>query len=340
MAKKQYTPEEYKAKLDKKAEKNKRFASTFTKVFAFCLAIAMVYSASVIAFTRTGTANLAPTASTPVGGSQVSNDPVNSNDPATGNDDSVQEPSNDVGNDDPAAPSDNGDNTDNSGNSGTANSGTSSNKGDSTTKPAQSNTDKTQQAIDLYKKGISNAKSSAKKVVHTKTGATNYNGIVEAGGLSSAASTLMGMFMKSSEPNEEIDKNELPPVAGSNKLTKATVQSVNIKEDANTYTVSIKMKDAVNPVAGADGIGSVANIIEDSQITESVKSVPGLSVSNIQLAYENVYITCKIDKATGNMTYLFVDAPCILSLDAKLLVTSLSGAKIGIESKDEYTIAY
>ncbi len=100
------------------------------------------------------------------------------------------------------------------------------------------------------------------------------------------------------------------------------------------------MKDAVNPVAGADGIGSVSNIIEESQITGPVGIIPGLKVSNIQHAYENVYITCKIDKAAGNMTYLFVDAPCILSLDAKLLVTSLDGAKIGIESKDEYTIAY
>ena len=51
MAKKVLTPEEVKAKLEKKSEKRKLFFGTFTKALAFFLAIAMAYSLAVIAFT-------------------------------------------------------------------------------------------------------------------------------------------------------------------------------------------------------------------------------------------------------------------------------------------------
>ena len=51
MAKKVRTPEEVQAKLARKANKRKIFFGTFTKALAFFLAIAMVYSLAIIAFT-------------------------------------------------------------------------------------------------------------------------------------------------------------------------------------------------------------------------------------------------------------------------------------------------
>ena len=58
MAKKVRTPEEVQARLEKKAAKRKLFFGTFTKALAFFLAIAMVYSLAIIAFTP---ATVAPT---------------------------------------------------------------------------------------------------------------------------------------------------------------------------------------------------------------------------------------------------------------------------------------
>lgn len=309
MAKKVLTPEEYKSKMDKKVEKRNRFGKTFLTTFAFALACVVVYASMAIAFTpNTGITVTG-------GGSNVgTNVPVNS--PNGG--DTNNDPSTPGNSDDPNTPDDN--------------------KGDKPEDPGK--VDEATQAVELYKTAMAKAKSSAKTVTHTKTGATNYNGIVEAGALSSAASTLMGLFMKESEPNEVIDKAELPPKGGASKLTTATVKSATVKEEGKFQVVTIKFKDAVNPAAGADGIGSGANVIEESQITGSISSVPGLKLSNIKVAYENVYLTCKIEKDTGNMTYLFVDAPCVLSLDAKLLVTNVKDAKVGIECKDEYTIAW
>ena len=61
MAKKVRTPEEVQARLEKKAAKRKLFFGTFTKALAFFLAIAMVYSLAIIAFTP---ATVAPTGGT------------------------------------------------------------------------------------------------------------------------------------------------------------------------------------------------------------------------------------------------------------------------------------
>ena len=58
MAKKQLTPEQYKAKIEKKAEKRKKFANVFLKTIAVCVAIVIVYSATSVAFTRIGLATV------------------------------------------------------------------------------------------------------------------------------------------------------------------------------------------------------------------------------------------------------------------------------------------
>lgn len=334
MAKKVLTPEEYKAKIDKKADKRKRFGKTFLTTFAFALACVVVFASMAIAFT--------PNTSVAVsggnnGGNVVSSGSNNVSSGDNNGDSNVADvpgdDNNNGGSDAADVPSDGNGATDNKDN--TANDG----KGDAA---AEDKVDSTQQAIDLYKTAIAKAKSSAKTVTHTKTGSTNYKGIVEAGGLTDIASKLMGMFMKESEPNEVIDKADLPPKGGANSLTKATVKSATVKEEGNYQVVTIVMKDAVNPVAGADGIGSVAYIIEESQITDAVSKIPGLSVSNISIAYENVTVTCKIEKSTGNMVYLFTDVPCVLSVSAKMKFppVTVDNGKVGIESKEEYTIAW
>ena len=201
----------------------------------------------------------------------------------------------------------------------------------------------TEQIVDLYKKGINNVHTNAKTAVRVKDGAINYNGIVEAGALSSAASSLMGMFMVPDEAsievkNEEWDKANVPPK--SCNLTAAGVKSATCEEKGGKYIVTIVAKDATNPKAGGDGIGSLIDVIEESQITGSISSVPGLSLSNISIAYENVTVVATIDKATGNIENIKINAPCVLQLSAKLLVASIDNAKVGIQVISEFAMTY
>lgn len=225
-----------------------------------------------------------------------------------------------------------------------ANAGT-GNAGGSGNSAPQAGKMTTQQIIDIYKTGINNAHTKAKSAVRVKDGALNYKGVVEAGNLSSVASSLMGMFMVADEAsvevkNEEWKKEEVPAKAGCN-LTTSGVKSATCEEKDGKYIVTIVAVDQVNPKAGSDGVGSIVDVIEESQITGSISSVPGLTLSNISIAYENVTVVATIDKATGNMENLKVNAPCYLSLNAKVpLLGSIDNAKVGIQVISEFAMTY
>ncbi|MBR6551205.1 MAG: hypothetical protein IKT89_00005 [Clostridia bacterium] len=201
----------------------------------------------------------------------------------------------------------------------------------------------TQQIVDLYKNGMNKVHSNAKTAVRVKDGALNYKGIVEAGKLSDAASSLMGMFMVADEAsietkNEEWDKAKVPPMTCN--LTAAGVKSASCKEEGGKYIVTITAIDQVNPKAGSDRVGSVIDVIQEETITGSISSVPGLSLSNISIAYEDVTVVATIDKATGNVENIKINAPCILSLSAKLAVISIDNAKVGIQVISEFAMTY
>ncbi len=198
--------------------------------------------------------------------------------------------------------------------------------------------------VDMYNKAVNNAKAKA-TITRVKDGATNYNNIVEAGKLSSAASTLMGMFMVGSKDeiqakNEPWDNAKFPPENAQAALTVDGVASAECKEEGDYYILTIKGKDEVNPKSGGPGVGSLCGVIQEETITGSISSVPGLTLSDISIAYENVVTVAKIEKSTGNLVELIVEAPCILQLSAKLAVISIDNAKVGIGVYTEYALTY
>ncbi len=198
--------------------------------------------------------------------------------------------------------------------------------------------------VDLYKKAVNAARTKSTSVVRVKDGAINYKGIVEAGKLSGTASTLMGMFMKSDASaieakNEPWEKEKLPDA---NALTVNGLQKISYEEKDGKYVVTLIAKNASNPKAGADGVGAIAGVIEESQITGAIGSVPGLTLEGISIDYENVTTVATIDKATGNLVALNLDAPCVLNIGyAKVpILGEVNNAKVGIQVITEYTVAY
>ena len=243
-----------------------------------------------------------------------------------------------------AAPSDNTATTAApSGNTATTAAPSGDNKQDA---PATNGDWTTEKIVDYYKNAVNKAKSSAKTVTRVKDGAINYNGIVEAGKLSGAASTLMGMFMVGSEAeievkNETFTNNDIPPAGTNSNLTVNGVKEAKIEENGSNYIITIVAKDAKSPKAGDDGVGSLVSVIEEQTITGSSSAVPGLTLSNINIDYENVKVVATVDKATGNLINISVDAPCILSLGAKIpIIGSIDNAKVGIEVISEFAMTY
>ena len=327
MAKKIVTPEEYKANLEKKATKRKKFMEIFLRTLAFCLAIAMVYSATAIAerrITVLENGGAVSTGGTSTGGTSTGN----TSNGGTSNDNTS-----------------NGGTTNNDTSNGAATNNDASNGGATNNNTSNSDTGASaqdQEALDMFKTGVTAARTKSSKVIRVKDGAINYKGHVKAGGLTDVASSLMGMFMAENEgaieaKNEEWDKTKLPdPTA----LTLNGVKKITREDKGNTYVITVVAKDQKNPKAGADGVGSVAGVIEESQITGAIGSVPGLTLSNINISYENVTAVATIDKATGNCIALNLNAPCILGLDAKLAIVSVDGAEVGIQVITEYAISY
>lgn len=325
MAKKQMTPEEYKAKLEVKAAKSERFSNVFLSSIAVLLAVVITFSLVSIAYTTMGMVG-----KTNVPSGTVSNGGATNNNGGVSTDDAV------IG--DTTTPGD----TTVPGGDATTPGGDATTPGNSgaTTTPGAAN--ENQEILDMYKKAVAAARTKSKSVIRVKDGAINYKGIVEAGGLSSAASTLMGIFMVKDEAsiqekNEQWEKEKLPNASA---LTLNGLQKISRQDKGNTYVITVVAKNATNPKANADGVGSVAGVIEESQITGAIGAVPGLSLSNISIAYENVTAVATVDKATGNLVALSINAPCVLGLDAKLAFISMNGAKVGIQVITEYKISY
>ncbi|MBO5332727.1 MAG: hypothetical protein J6B37_01265 [Clostridia bacterium] len=320
MAKKQMTPEEYKAKLEIKAAKSERFSKVFLSSVAVMLSLVIAFS--VVSIAQTTMLTVGKGGAVSVGGNNVNG----GNSSTPNGDNSFVDGGNDV-------TPDNGDN------SGAV---TPDNNGGQTQTPPVAQTNENQEILDMYKTAVANARTKSKSVIRVKDGAINYKGIVEAGGLSSTASTLMGMFMAKDEAsievkNEAWDKAKLP---NANALTLNGVQKISRQDKGNTYVITVVAKNATNPKANADGVGSVAGVIEESQITGAIGAVPGLSLSNIKIDYENVTAVATVDKATGNLVELKLNAPCVLGLDAKLAFITMNGAKVGIQVITEYKISY
>lgn len=330
MAKKQLTIEEYNAKAEKSAAKKENFAKVFMSSLAVMLALVIAFSTVTLAYTYVGKAGQTTVVAGPAtnngGSTNVDNsgsDDFTSDAPAgdemtdVPGDEMTDAPSGDETTDAPA-----GDNT-----------------GD---KPQADAANPDQANLDMYKKAVAAARTKSKSVIRVKDGAINYKGIVEAGGLSDIASSLMGMFMAKDEAsievkNEAWDKTKLPDASN---LTLNGLQKITCVEKGNSYIVTVVAKNAVNPKANADGVGSVAGVLEESQITGAIGSVPLLKLSNINIAYENVTAVATIDKATGNLIALSTNAPCVLGLDAKAGPISVKDAKVGIQVITEYKITY
>lgn len=204
----------------------------------------------------------------------------------------------------------------------------------------------TEAIVEYYVKALNNAKANGKNVVRVKDGAINYKGVVRAGGLSSIAESLMGMFIVPDADSIEVTNVEwkaedLPPAGAQSNLTAAGVKSAEIVEEGDYFIVTIVANSASNPKVGDDGVGSISNVIEEGQITGAIGSVPGLELNNISIDYEEVTAIATIDKTTGYMVALTTSSPCYLNLDAKVpLLGSIDDACVGIQVISEFTISY
>ena len=326
MAKKTYTPEEYQAKLDKKAEKRKRFYAVFFKVFALALGCAMVYTSTVIAYKKVGTGSEAT--ETPAGVTSTTEEEV---DIDWGDDGSSDSADADDGSGSGEEAGNNGSGEGSGEGSGSANTD-SSDKG-LTTPKAQ---------YDYFVKSFNNVKTKAKSVNNYWKKGSNYQSIVDAGGnalIESAGRGLMSSLLKEEEPTDAVYsgddiKTYFPPAGATCNLKTSDIKAISCKEEGDYYIISITLKNEVDPTAGS-GVGSVGSIITRQSIEEPIANVPILNSLEPSCAYENVKCEAKIEKATGNMVDYYVDLPLILTMSS-----SSKDYRIGLKFEERWSVEY
>ncbi len=306
MAKKQITPEQYQAKLEKKKERNKKFANLFLKTLAFCLAIAIAYSTSSLAYQKmwiavhsqkvvSGDANASTSTSTNTNTSTSTNTSTNWDEPG----------STDAGSTDTSASE------------------------ESTVMTS------TTMQFDLFAKALQGVKTNAKSATQLKKNAYNYKEHVDAGIFTSAGEMLMGSLLVEEETNvtytgADISAN-FPPSGATSQLTKDDIQSISCKEEGDYYIITVVVKGVDNPKAG-QGVGAVATIITQESIQEPIKNIPGLSGLEPNCCYEATTAEAKIEKSTGNLVEYYFDLPMILYMG--------NVGSIGLGFEEWWTVAY
>lgn len=308
MAKKIYTPSEYREKLEMKAKKRDSFYNCFTKTAAVLLGCAIVFSSTVIAYKRVNTK-----APVYIQGTENMIDENTTMVTQSGESTTVTDGSNQT----------------------SSNAQTESNSAQQSTENKPLATPLAQ--YEYFVKSFNNVKTNAKSVNNYRKKAVNYKDIAEAGAFSGVLSSLMDRFLKE-EVLEDAQyqgaeiKKFFPPAGETCHLEKKDVASVSCKEEGNYYIITIKAKNERNPKAGY-GVGSIASIISREQIMDPIKNIPGLRNLDPTCDYENVSCVAKIEKSTGNMVDFMFDMPLILTFEKQ-------NFKIGLQFFEWWQINY
>lgn len=340
MAKKVLTPEEYKDKMSKKAEKRKRFGKSFLTALAYALACVIVYSMVTIAFTK----NATPVISTSGNNTSVNTGTDTNN---NGSDNSGNTDNAGADNTDANA----GDNTDANAGDNTDNSGDNKSQG-GVASGAISASSSTAEIVNYFNKAINNVKPSAKKVT------LNYEKNSEAGGiegnlpksLTSIANSLIASNMGEKDLSKldpamvnattTAQKNAMFPVENeswSSKLTADDVQKAEVKDNGSTYTITLYIKadePSTNTAHGQGHNGKVFSVIMPSIVTDNAGPAANI-IKEVKTGHKDGKVTVTVDKATGNVTaanYYFVWTLSLKALGAELSIP------FGLEK--QFTIAW
>jgi len=226
----------------------------------------------------------------------------------------------------------------------------------STTEPTKNNNKPSKpstkaEIVDYYNKAVNKVKSEAKSVVKFYDNSTNYKGIVNAGGLSKVGKTLMDAFLK--ENHDRVTYTGTPeivkafPVEGykTSTITPDIVKKATCEDKDSYYEITLvancsDSKPDVNPPKNGSIVGKMFNILVPTDITDATdKAGALLELKGIKYSYMGGEIVARVDKATGNMTYLYTKLPMVLSFEkARALALVVDDAAIGLQFENKWEI--
>lgn len=323
MAKKQLTPEEYKAQSEMKKIKAESFSKTFLSAIAVLLSVVIAFSVVSTAQTFAEKMKQSTVAVSPEIQQNTNNDSVNMDNSSSMIDDSSVS---DIGGVD--APTD---------------VDVSVTPSDEVTSEDDKKEDEpfasTEEMVAYFNECANKVKKDATKVV--KNFEKRIVGeVVVPDVLQSTAEDLIKDNMKDdTEPivyatKEDIKTNFLVPNQNYVSCLKASdVVKADCKDNGKEYVIYFKVKDEKNPRAGS-GVGSVFDVIETYEIAEKAPSF----LKEFSTEYYNCEVTATIDKETGRMTHALYSTPLKLNVVVDMFGTH--SATVGLTFIKDYSITY
>lgn len=338
MAKKQLTPEAYKAKLEKKALKREMFSKTFISAFAAVMAVAMTFCCVLVINNHTNlyaknmlAANANVSQSTNVGIIEPGN-VSNPSDNSVNSSVDTEEPATD-------APDNTTNETPDSSEKNETPDNSEKNEAPAPEEDKLGGFKSTEEVVAYFNECANKVKVDATKVV--KNYEKRIVGEVKVPDLlQGMAESLLNTSMKDdNDPivyatNAEIKENFLVPNQSYVSCLKAEyVAEVTCKDKGNEYEIYFKLKDEKNPRAGA-GVASVCDVIEAYEVAEKAPSI----VTDFSTNYYNCEVTATIDKETGRMTHALYSTPLTLNVAVEFLGSH--SASVGFTFVKDYSITY
>ena len=317
MAKKQITPEEYKANLEKKAIKKEQFSKTLLSCLAVLLSCVIVFSMVSISYSLTSGVSSTPVVQS---GNVVQNDNTVADTPT---DDPTADWGNDVVTDIPS------DDT-----------VTEQEKEETADKQEEKKPYSTiPEIVELFNTSVNRVKPEAVKVTKNYEKRT-VNKLELPSALQSMSDTFINDVMKDdTEPTvyatkEEIRDNYMVPNQDyGSKLKASDVEKAVCKDNGKEYEIYILVKSQKNPTAGS-GVGSVFDVIESNELAEKAPAF----LKEFTTEYYNCVVKVNIDKQSGRVTHANYSTPLTMNVVVNLLGTH--NVVVGVTFEKDYTIEY
>lgn len=191
--------------------------------------------------------------------------------------------------------------------------------------------------LKLFNESANKIKTNATKVVRNYEDLKHNEEYLEMPALlKSVGSGLISKFLKRNDTPVEYASNAdiiaNYPVKGQNYVSNATeadIADATCTDDGTNYNITLKFLECTDPQG--TGCASAFNIITSQEIADGSGGI----VSESSVRYYDATITCKIDKATGNMVAATYVLPMVLSVKAMGI-----NAAVGMTFEHDYTISY
>ena len=214
------------------------------------------------------------------------------------------------------------------------------NNGDATTNAPASTEKTTEEIVAIFNESANRIKGEATKVVKNYEYRTvNNEHLVVPSALQATAEEMMGKFMGDDlEPIEYATAEEIaaeymvPDQSYVSVLKAEDVKEATFVDNGTEYEITITAKDCVNPSAGT-AAGAAFDVIETAEISEKTSMI-----EKFDSQYYDCVVKCKIDKATGRMTWSNYTVSVIIDCRAKMIKTF--DVKCGMTFEKDYNIFY